>query len=192
MLNYIRWVDSVSKALGHSFGWCVLILTLGTCYEVLMRYVFHNPTSWAFDMSYMLYGALFMMAGPYTLSKGAHVRGDFLYRKWKERNQAKVEMTLYFLFYFPGVLALVFTGWSYGFQSMSILESSVNSPAGVPVWPLKMIIFVAGLALLLAGSAEVCRCIVCMREGKWPPRADDVKELEETLIEEFGQGNQTK
>lgn len=191
-MNYIRWVDSVSKALGHSFGWCVLILTLGTCYEVLMRYVFHNPTSWAFDMSYMLYGALFMMAGPYTLSKGAHVRGDFLYRKWHETTQAKVELVLYFLFFFPGVLALVFTGGAYGFQSMSILESSVSSPAGVPVWPLKMIIFVAGLALLLAGSAEVCRCLVCIRQGKWPARDTDVKELEETLIEEFGQGNQTK
>jgi len=193
MLNYIRWVDSVSKALGHAFSWCVLVLTLGTCYEVMMRYVFHNPTTWAFDMSYMLYGALFMMAGPYTLSKDAHVRGDFLYRKWKEINQAKVELTLYFLFFFPGVLALVFTGASYAFQSMSLLETSINSPAGVPVWPLKMIIFVAGLALLLAGSAEVCRCLICIREGKWPPRDTDVKELEEILIEQYRQeGNETK
>jgi len=159
----------------------------------MMRYVFHNPTTWAFDMSYMLYGALFMMAGPYTLSKDAHVRGDFLYRKWKEINQAKVELTLYFLFFFPGVLALVFTGASYAFQSMSLLETSINSPAGVPVWPLKMIIFVAGLALLLAGSAEVCRCLICIREGKWPPRDTDVKELEEILIEQYRQeGNETK
>ena len=186
MVGYIRWIDGLSKALAHSFGWCIVMLTLGTCYEVFMRYVLNEPTSWAYDMSYMFYGALFMMAGAYTLSKNAHVRGDFIYRKWSPTTQAKVELTLYVLFFFPGILALVLTGATYALESMRIQEVSVNSPAGVPVWPLKAIIFFAGISLLLAGSAEVCRCLHCIKTGVWLDRDEDIKELEQVLLETHG------
>lgn len=186
MENFIRNVDAFSKAIGHCFGWTVLVLTAGTCYEVFKRYVLNDPTSWAFDMSYMFYGALFLMSGAYALAADAHVRGDFIYRKWKPENQAKVDLVLYFIFYFPGVLALVFSGWSYGMESMRISEVSVNSPVGVPVWPLKMIIPLAGLTLLLQGAAEVCRCLVTIRDKKWPSRGDDVVELEVALQEQYG------
>ncbi|MFZ9314399.1 MAG: TRAP transporter small permease subunit [Burkholderiaceae bacterium] len=162
------------------------MLTASTCFEVFMRYVLHAPTSWAFDMSYMLYGALFMMSGAYALSRGSHVRGDFIYRKWKPRTQARLDLVLYIFFFFPGIFAMVYTGSQYGFQSASILESSVNSPAGVPVWPLKMVIFVAGVTLALGGIAEVMRCIICIREGKWPARDGDVEELEVLLQQEHG------
>jgi TRAP-type mannitol/chloroaromatic compound transport system permease small subunit len=149
-----------------------------------MRYVLNNPTVWAFDMSYMMYGALFMMSGAYAVSRNSHVRGDFIYRKWTPRTQAKVDLTLFFLFYFPAIFAMVFTGARYSFESTRILESSVNSPAGVPVWPLKLVIFVGGVTLLIAGIAEVMRCIMCIRTGKWLSRSGDVEELEVVLIQE--------
>lgn len=187
MEAFIRVVDVFSKSVGHVFGWCVLILTASTCYEVLMRYVFNSPTVWAFDMSYMLYGALFMMSGAYALSRGSHVRGDFIYRTWKPRTQAKVDLILYFIFFFPAIFAMVFTGAKYSFEATRILESSVNSPAGVPVWPLKLIIFVGGLTLLIAGIAEVFRCIICIRTNKWPPRSGDVEELELVLQQQHAQ-----
>lgn len=190
MENFIRNVDAFSKAVGHCFGWTVLVLTMGTCYEVFRRYVLNDPTAWAFDMSYMFYGALFLMSGAYTLSANAHVRGDFIYRSWKPENQAKVDLVLYFVFYFPGVLALVFSGLAYGMESMRIQEASVNSPAGVPVWPLKMVIPFAGFTLLLQGMAEVCRCLVTIRDKKWFSRGDDVVELEVALQEQFGNKQQ--
>ena len=185
MINrFIYGVDQLSKTIGHAFAWCIVILTLGTSYEVFVRYALNNPTSWAFDFSYTMYGAMFFMAGAYTLSRGAHVRADMFYRLWQPRTQAAIELTLYILFFFPGILALVISGWSYGFDSMSIREVSVNSPAGVPIWPLKMLIpFGAGL-LALQGVAEVLRCIVCLRENRWSPRLHDVEELEKQLIEQ--------
>jgi TRAP-type mannitol/chloroaromatic compound transport system permease small subunit len=136
-------------------------------------------------MSYTFYGALFMMSGAYALSKNAHVRGDFLYRKWQPRTQAKVELVLYFLFFLPGILALSITGLFYALQSTSILEVSVNSPAGVPVWPLKWVLVVSGFSMLLAGSAEMCRCVLCIKSGEWLDRDEDVKELEEVLLETY-------
>jgi len=181
MEKFIRTVDYLSKSIGHSFAWTVLILTAGTCYEVFRRYVLNDPTAWAFDMSYILYGVLFLMSGAYTLSKDAHVRGDFLYRKWQPATQGKVDLALYFLFYMPGVLALVFSGFFYGWDSARIQEVSVNSPIGVPIWPLKMIIFVAGLTLLIQGLAEMCRCVMAIRDNRWPSRDEDVVELEISL-----------
>jgi TRAP-type mannitol/chloroaromatic compound transport system permease small subunit len=150
----------------------------------VVRYLLNEPTSWAFDFSYLMYGAMFYMAGAYTLSRGGHVRADMFYRLWQPRTQATVELVLYIIFFFPGVLALVLSGWDYGFHSMKIRESSVNSPAGVPIWPLKMLIpFGAGL-LALQGVAEVLRCVLCLRQNEWPARLHDVEELENQILAE--------
>jgi len=194
MINrFIYAIDLLSRTVGHAFAWCLVILTLGTSYEVFMRYVLNEPTSWAFDFSYLMYGAMFYMAGAYTLSRGGHVRADMFYRLWRPRTQATVELVLYFLFFFPGVLALVIAGSHYGYDSMRIFESSVNSPAGVPIWPLKMLIpFGAGL-LALQGFADVLRCIICMQNNEWPARLHDVEELEKQILEEYARksGQQT-
>jgi len=184
MEKFIKFSDIFNKSIGHMFAWCVMLLMISTCYEVFMRYVLNSPTVWAFDMSYMLYGALFMMSGAYALSRGTHVRGDFLYRSWKPRNQAKMDLLLYFLFFFPAIFAMIYTGAAYSFEATRILESSVNSPAGVPVWPLKLIIFVAGITLLIAGIAEVMRCIICIQRGEWLAREGDVEELENVLAQQ--------
>jgi len=184
----IYGIDQLSKMVGHAFAWCILILTFGTCYEVFVRYVLDNPTSWAFDMSYLMYGGLFFMAGAYALSRNAHVRGDFLYRLWRPRAQAIVELTLYVLFFYPGVLALMYAGWGYGYEAARIREVSVNSPVGIPVWQMKLLIpFGAGL-LAIQGIAEVLRCILCIRDNRWPPRLHDVEELEDVLTEQYAGG----
>jgi TRAP-type mannitol/chloroaromatic compound transport system permease small subunit len=188
MVNRVIYaIDELSRTVGHAFAWCLVILTIGTTYEVFVRYVLNEPTSWAFDFSYLMYGAMFYMAGAYTLSRGGHVRADMFFRLWRPRTQAMVELVLYVIFFFPGVLALVLSGWGYGFESMRIRESSVNSPAGVPIWPLKMLIpFGAGL-LALQGVAEVLRCLLCLRTGDWPARLHDVEELEKQIIEQHAQ-----
>ena len=184
----IYGIDQLSRMVGHAFAWCILILTFGTCYEVFVRYVMDNPTSWAFDMSYLMYGGMFFMAGAYALSRNAHVRGDFLYRLWRPRVQAIVELTLYVLFFYPGVLALMYAGWGYGYEAARIREVSVNSPVGIPVWQMKLLIpFGAGL-LAIQGIAEVLRCILCIRDKRWPPRLHDVEELEDVLTEQYAGG----
>ncbi|SFU23085.1 TRAP transporter small permease subunit [Mesorhizobium sp. YR577] len=183
MENYIWFADKLSAWFGKVFAWCVVIMTLGVGYEVVVRYLFRAPTPWAFDLSYMLYGTLFMMAGAYTLSRDGHVRGDFIYRLWQPRTQAKVELILYFLFFFPGVLALIFAGWRYAARSWRYLEVSNMSPANIPVFQFKSVIVAAGILLFLQGIAQVFRCIVCIRTGHWLRASDDVEETEKILME---------
>jgi TRAP-type mannitol/chloroaromatic compound transport system permease small subunit len=183
MDRVVFFINKLSMWIGHAFAWCILVLTFAISYEVFVRYMFRDPTAWAFDVSYIMYGALFMMAGAYTLSRDGHVRGDVFYRLWPPRVQAGVELVLYFLFFFPGVLALVYAGYDYAAESVGYWEASINSPAGVKIYPLKIILPVSAFFLLLQGIAESIRCIQCLRTGEWPKRLHDVEEME-TLIRE--------
>lgn len=187
MVRYIRFADAVSSWFGKTFGWLIILMTFGMSYEVLVRYLFNAPTPWALDISFIMYGTMFMMGGAYTLSRGGHVRGDFLYRMWQPRVQALVDLILYVLFFFPGILALVFAGWKYASRSWGYGEVSVNSPAGIPIYQFKTVIVVAGVLLIIQGIAQVCRCILCMRNGYWLPAEDDVEETEEVLIKQAAQ-----
>jgi TRAP-type mannitol/chloroaromatic compound transport system permease small subunit len=184
MQTYIRFADTLSAWVAKAFAWCLLVMTLGVTYEVFVRYVVRRPTVWAFDISYMMYGTMFMLAGAYALSRDAHVRADIVYRLLKPRSQALLELVLYFLFFFPGILALIFAGWKYASRSWRYHEVSINSPAGVPVYQFKTVIAVAGALLLIQGIAQVFRCIICLKRGAWPPTPRDVEELEKLLLEE--------
>ena len=184
MKRFLFFIDSLSLWVGKAFAWLILVLTLGVSYEVLVRYALRAPTTWAFDFSYITYGALFLMAGAYTLSRNGHVRADVVYRLWKPRMQASVDLVLYIIFFLPAVLAFMYSGWNYAEMSIRFREVSIFSPAGVPVFPLKTLIPITGFLLFLQGIAEVIRCVICIRVGEWPPRLHDVEETESVILQE--------
>lgn len=188
-------IDHLNTTIGQLFSWTILVLTLAVCYEVVARYFFNAPTNWAYDVSYMLYGTLFMMAGAYTLSRNAHVRGDFLYRNWTPKGQAWSDLILYFVFFFPGILALCYAGYDFARLAYLLNERSSATPDGPIIWPFKALVPIVGVLMLLQGIVEVIRCIQCIRDGDWPARAHDVEELEKVILEEaaakqaMGNGN---
>jgi TRAP-type mannitol/chloroaromatic compound transport system permease small subunit len=184
MTRFLFFIDALSAWVGKAFGWLILVLTLGVTYEVFVRYVLRAPTTWAFDFSYITYGAMFLMAGAYTLGRNGHVRADVLYRFWRPRTQAFMDLLLYIFFFLPGVAAFIYSGWNYAKFSVQFREVSIFSPAGIPVFPLKALIPVTGVLLLLQGIAEIIRCISCMRQGEWPQRLHDVEETESMIIRE--------
>lgn len=193
MLGFIKFADNLSAWVGKSFAWLIMVMALGVGYEVFVRYVLNSPTVWALDVSYIMYGSLFMMGGAYTLSKNGHVRGDFVYRTWAPRTQAKVDITLYFLFFFPGVLALIITGIKYAGRSWGYGEVSINSPTGIPIYQFKSIIVAAGTLLFIQGIAQVMRCIYCIKNGEWLEALveDDVEETEDLLMKQAASNKNT-
>jgi TRAP-type mannitol/chloroaromatic compound transport system permease small subunit len=184
MTRFLHFIDALSTWVGKAFAWLILVLTFGISYEVFVRYALRAPTTWAFDFSYINYGALFIMAGAYTLARNGHVRGDVLYRLWKPRNQAIIDLVLFIIFFLPAVFAFMYAGWPYAAYSIQFKEISIFSPAGIPVFPLKTLIPVAGVFLLLQGIAEIIRCIICIRTGVWPQRLHDVEETESVILQE--------
>jgi TRAP-type mannitol/chloroaromatic compound transport system permease small subunit len=168
----------VSTFAGQAFAWLIVVLTGLICFEVFSRYVLNDPHAWAFDAQIMLYGTIFMMAGAYTLSKNGHVRGDILYGFFKPRTQAFFDLLLYVVFFLPGVIALAYAGWSFAEASWAIREHSSITADGPPIYPFKTVIPIAGALLLLQGVVEILRCIVCLRDGEWPSREQDVEEVD--------------
>ena len=182
MHQILLFIDRLSMWAGKTFAWCIIILTFGVSYEVFVRYVLRAPTTWAYDISYMMYGALFLMAGAYTVSRNGHVRGDFLYRLWPQRVQAIIDLVLYILFYLPGIGALIYAGIHFSRMSWRFGEVSIFSPANIPIFPMKTLIPIAGVLLLLQGISEILRCIECIRDGHWPARLQDVEEMETAIL----------
>ncbi|RZT38421.1 TRAP transporter small permease subunit [Cupriavidus agavae] len=178
MQRLLLGIDRISTFVGQAAAWLIIGLTLMISYEVFSRYVLDAPHAWVFDASNMLYGALFMLGGAYTLAKRGHVRGDILYGFLAPRAQAGIDLVLYLLFFFPGVIALAWAGIDFFEVSLAQNEHSSIAADGPPIYPFKAVIPVAGALLLLQGVAEAARCVLCLRNGHWPAREDDVEEVD--------------
>jgi TRAP-type mannitol/chloroaromatic compound transport system permease small subunit len=178
MQRVLYGVDRLSAIVGKLFGWLILVMVAVIVYEVFMRYVMRSPTAFAYDLGYMLYGAIFIMAGAYALSTAAHVRGDVIYRLFSQRTQAILDLLLYLLFFFPAIVALMYAGYNFAEFSWRIGERSSSGPGGPPVYHFKTLIPIAAGFLFIQGLAEVARCVMCIRDGAWPPRESDVQEVD--------------
>ena len=171
MQKLLLTIDKMSTFVGQSFSWLIVSLTFFISWEVFSRYVLDAPHPYAYDVMIQMYGTLFMMAGAYTLAKNGHVRGDVLYGFFPPRLQAGLDLTLYLLFFIPGVVAFVWAGYNYAAESWVINEHSNVTADGPPVYPFKTIIPVAGVV-------EIIRCVICLKQGEWPSRAEDVQEVD--------------
>jgi TRAP-type mannitol/chloroaromatic compound transport system permease small subunit len=185
MQNLLLFIDKVSTWIGQFFSWLIVALTFMISWEVFSRYVLDNPHAWAFDVMSMMYGSLFMMAGAYTLSKNGHVRGDVLYGFFPPRLQAWLDLVLYLVFFIPGVFALAYAGYGFAAESWAINEHSNITADGPPIYPFKSILPIAGAFLLAQGLVEIVRCIVCIKQGEWPKRGDDVDEVDVAKLKEM-------
>jgi TRAP-type mannitol/chloroaromatic compound transport system permease small subunit len=185
MQNLLLFIDKVSTWIGQFFSWLIVALTFMISWEVFSRYVLDHPHAWAFDVMSMMYGSLFMMAGAYTLSKNGHVRGDVLYGFFPPRLQAWLDLVLYLVFFIPGVFALAYAGYGFAAESWAINEHSNITADGPPIYPFKTILPIAGAFLFAQGLVEIVRCIVCIKQGEWPKRGDDVDEVDVAKLKEM-------
>ena len=168
MSKTIVGIDRFSKLIGSIVCWITIPLILGMVYEVFARKLFLSPTIWAYDMSRFLYGALFMLGAGYALSKGVHIRADFLYRNFKVKTQGTVDFWLYLLFYFPGLL--VFLYMTIGFVQESIMrgEKGMDTTWMPYMWPIKTCLLVGIIFLLIQGVSEILKSFYAATKGRWP------------------------
>jgi len=177
-IGLIALVDRISYWSGKASAWLIVALTFVVSIEVFKRYILNAPTAWIFDFNNMLYGTLFMMCGAYTLALAGHVRADFVYIYLKPRAQAILDLTLYLLFFIPGILGLIYAGYDYAALSWRIGEHSTVTAEGPPVYHFKTVIPIAGVLVMVQGFAEIVRCVVAIRSGAWPARLEDVEEID--------------
>jgi len=185
MQKLLLFIDKVSTWVGQAFSWFIVGLTLLISWEVLSRYALDHPHAWAFDAMIQMYGTLFMMAGAYTLAKNGHVRGDVIYGFFTPRAQATLDLTLYIVFFIPGVVALAWAGYTYAAESWAINEHSNITAEGPPIYTFKMVIPLAGAFILVQGIVEIIRCVICIKQGEWPSREADVQEVDVDKLKEM-------
>jgi TRAP-type mannitol/chloroaromatic compound transport system permease small subunit len=178
-------IDKISTFVGQAFSWLIVALTVMISWEVFSRYVLDKPHSWAFDVMIIMYGTLFMMAGAYTLAKAGHVRGDVLYGFFEPRTQATIDLILYILFFVPGVVALTYAGYYFAAESWAMGEHSSITAEGPPIYPFKTMMPLAGAFLLVQGVVEIIRCVICIQQGHWPSREEDVEEVDVDKLKEM-------
>ena len=164
----ITKIDLFSKWVGNVVCWITIPLILGMVYEVFARKLFLAPTIWAYDMSRFLYGALFMLGAGYALSKGVHIRADFIYRNFKTKTQGTIDFWLYLLFYFPGLI--VFLYMTIGFVQESIMrgERGMDTTWMPYMWPIKTCLLIGIVFLLIQGVSELLKSYWASTKGEWP------------------------
>jgi TRAP-type mannitol/chloroaromatic compound transport system permease small subunit len=168
MASTITNIDKCSKWIGNVVCWITMPLMLAMTYEVLARKLFLAPTMWAYDMSRFFYGALFMLGAGYALSKGVHIRADFLYRNFKVKTQGLIDFWLYLLFYFPGLLAFFYMTTIFVMESIQRGEKGMDTAWMPYMWPIKACLWFGILFLLIQGISELFKSYYAAKKGRWP------------------------
>jgi TRAP-type mannitol/chloroaromatic compound transport system permease small subunit len=159
-------VDRFTNWVGVAVSWLLVPMILGVTYEVVARYLFNAPTIWAFDLTYMLYGAVFMLGASFTLMKGGHIRTDLLWEGYSDRRKGWVDFLAYVLFFFPGLLMIFITSVDDAWYSFQIGERSEQTAWRPIIWPFKAVVPVAALLLLIQGVSEFLKSLYAVRTGR--------------------------
>jgi TRAP-type mannitol/chloroaromatic compound transport system permease small subunit len=165
LIRIVRVIDRFTDTTGSWVAWLSVPLVLAVSYEVIARYFFNAPTLWAFDVTYMLYGALFMLGAAYALHKGAHIRTDFLWEKWSVRTRGLIDAIAYVVFFFPSLIVLFFVSFHETYYAWQIMETSEQTAWRPMLWPFKAVVPVTCLLLLIQGVSETVKSLYAARTG---------------------------
>ena len=165
LIKTVRVIDKFTDVTGTWVAWLNVPLVLVVAYEVFARYLFHAPTIWSFDVTYMLYGTIFMLGAAFALNKGAHIRTDFFFEKWSTRTKGMIDSIAYIAFFFPSLIVFFFISWNEGWYAFTINETSEQTPWRPLLWPFKMVVPLAILLLLIQGVSEVIKSVWAARTG---------------------------
>jgi TRAP-type mannitol/chloroaromatic compound transport system permease small subunit len=164
-IRIVRAIDRFTDFTGELVAWLNVPLVLAITYEVVARYLFSAPTIWAYDVSYMLYAAVFMLGAAYALHKGAHIRTDFFFEKWSVRTRGWIDSVAYLGFFFPSLVVLLAVGWGEGWYALQIGETSEQTPWRPILWPFRMVVPLTCLLLMIQGISETIKSVHAARTG---------------------------
>lgn len=168
MRQAISKIDMFSVWMGRAFCLLLIPLMLAMVYEVVARKLFIAPTLWAYDVSRMIYGAMFMLGAAYGLMRGVHIRADFLYRGFSVRAQGGVDLALYLIFYFPSLILFFWVTGEYALSAIETSERSMDTTWMPQLWPARSTMPIGSALLLIQGVSEVLKCIYAIQKGRWP------------------------
>lgn len=168
MARIITTIDRLNFWVGRLVAFLVLPIMVAMVYEVTVRYVFTSPTIWAYDVSRMFYGAMFVLGAAYGLSRGVHIRSDFIYRGWRVQTQGRVDAALYVIFFFPTMILLLWVSFDWAWTSLVRWERGMDTAFAPLLGPVRISLPIGVFLLILQGISELLKSIHAARTGRWP------------------------
>ena len=165
LIRTVRMIDKFTDTTGTWVAWLNVPLVAVVAYEVFARYVFHAPTIWSFDLTYMFYGTIFMLGAAFALHKGAHIRTDFFYEKWSVKTKGIIDATSYIVFFFPSIVMLLWISGGEAWYAFDIKETSEQTPWRPILWPYKSVVPLTCIFLLIQGVSELIKSFYAARFG---------------------------
>src|SRR5688572_8681544 len=165
LIKTVRVIDKFTDVSGTLVAWLNVPLVLAVAYEVAMRYLFNAPTIWSFDVTYMLYGTIFMLGSAYALHKGAHIRTDFFFERWSIRTKGIIDSVAYIVFFFPSIFVFLIVSGAEGWYAFQIGETSEQTPWRPLLWPFKLVVPLTCVLLLIQGVSETIKSVWAARTG---------------------------
>lgn len=175
LLKTLKCIDTFSEWTGKAVAWMILPLVFGLAWEVVARYGFNAPTIWAFDMTYMLYGSLFMLGAHYTLLKGGHIRTDILYEKYSDQKKGLVDAITYLVFFFPAMILFFYASVDEAWHALRIWERSEQTAWRPILWPFKAVVPVTAVLLMIQGVSELLKSLYAARTGTALSKAESIE-----------------
>jgi len=160
----MRAIDGLNEVVGRIISVLAVVFAAIIIYDVVLRYVFGEPTRWAFDVSKQLFGFYFVLLGGYALRHKAHVRVDILTERLGRGGQRITDLLGYALFFFTLTWVFLSRSWEFAERSWSHGEVTYGA-IQMPVYPLKMAMCLAAGLLLLQGVAEVLKIVFDRQEA---------------------------
>jgi TRAP-type mannitol/chloroaromatic compound transport system permease small subunit len=164
-IRLVRIIDKFTDTTGTWVAWLNIPLVLAVSYEVIARYVFNAPTIWVFDVTYMLYGTIFMLGAALALHKGAHVRTDFFFENWSTRTRNTIDSIAYIVFFFPSLFVFMIVSGQEAWYAFGIGETSDQTPWRPILWPFKAVVPLTCLLLMIQGLSETIKSVYAARTG---------------------------
>ncbi len=168
MRKVFHMIDIFNEKVGKLFGWFILALIATMVYEVISRYVFHSPTLWSYDATYMLSSVVVTMGFAWTYREKGHVRVDVVYNLFPAKVRLLLDILLtpllFFLFMSVGLYAML----QDVIHSWGIHELASISSIKPPIYPFKSWILFALILLLIQGVVEWIRDIIELSGGERP------------------------
>jgi len=160
----LRFIDGISEWTGRVACWLIIVMMVIMVYEVVTRYALENPSHWAYELSGLLLGPLWLLGGAYVLKVGGHVNVDLFYRHLPLRRRAIIDLVTYTLFFLYCTLILL-GGWDYFWLAL-IRHAHTRSMWGPPLAPFWVMIPIGAGLILLAGIAKYIRNLYLAITGR--------------------------
>jgi TRAP-type mannitol/chloroaromatic compound transport system permease small subunit len=170
LMRFTDAVDWLTEQIGQTLKWLVLLSSLISAGNALVRYALHTGSNAWLEIQWYMFAAMFLLGAGYALKYDEHVRVDVLFSKMSPKTQAWVDVFGGILFLMPAAIIIAWLGIPMVVNSWRVSEYS-NDPGGLLRWPVKIMIPIGFALLALQGVAEIIKKYAIARGLREPGKA---------------------